>query len=406
LLQSELKKIQELASLLHPENGGGNDPAQDLETLKKAIEKECGQVCEALTKAVFTQPRENLLERYIQFHQTGIIDLADQLQPCIPEDKDPLRQITTGFFISRLFELLTYIERYFSKYFNPEARIPESYRLIAVKQLGEPIGTVIDLIENNVRSQALKSCLLDYLHYFDDAKFPGNLTFNNLIYLKSFLAETVQVFQLKEVKDWDIKLSAALVYLNFNHLGFLTYCQDVIRAELDNADSKEQYLFILSRALGHIKSLQSKPIVSYNSSWPNIKPMLETWLNDEIAIAVIQPARSQSPETSEKSGPAEKMVLNLSVAQIACFTRLFYEENCFAPVSVTDIFKFTVRHYRSKRQEQISTGSLSKEYYSISQVTAAVVRDLLQKMIARINKQYFPAWVAISAASFGWSLIS
>jgi hypothetical protein len=30
------------------------------------------------------------------------------------------------------------------------------------------------------------------------------------------------------------------------------------------------------------------------------------------------------------------------------------------------------------------------EYYGVNQVTAAVVRDLLQRMIARLNKNYFP----------------
>jgi hypothetical protein len=54
------------------------------------------------------------------------------------------------------------------------------------------------------------------------------------------------------------------------------------------------------------------------------------------------------------------------------------------------VFKFFSRNFETKRQKSVSAGSLSKEYYSTSQVTAAVVRDMLQKMIARIDRNFFP----------------
>jgi hypothetical protein len=210
------------------------------------------------------------------------------------------------------------------------------------------------------------------------------------MYLKTFLAELEQAFLSKEISNWEIKIASTLVYLNFNHLEFFNYCQDYVRAELVNTGNKEEYLVCLSRALTHIKSLQSKPGLAYAPAWPNIKSMLETWLNDKIAAAILQPAKDVAYGHSLLESNADKMTLNQSVAQIGCLTRLLYEESYYTSQSVTDIFKFLVRHYRSKKQQQISVGSLSKEYYAVNQVTAAVVRDLLQRMIARLNKNYFP----------------
>jgi len=400
LLRSELKTLQELAGSLQPGTGSGKQLSPDIQALRNAFGKEADRVKEVVTKAIFAQARENMAERYLQFHQAGIIQLADQLQSHLPEGNDPELQLATAFFISQLFELLNYIERYFSKYFNLDAVIPEPYRLVALKQLSEPISSVLSAISARLQVQALKACLTDYLQSFCDENAPHPVSYRGLIYLKSFLEETGRVFRRKDIADWDVQLPATLVYLNFNHLGFFTYYQDSIRTELENTATREQYLASLSGSLTRVKGLQSKPAVAYHPAWPNIKTMLETWLSDEIAMSVLQRERGPVRSPPEQDIPPEKIVLNLSVAQIACFTRLLYEENCYATSSVTDILRFTARHFRSKRQEHISPGSLSKEYYGVSQVTAAMVLDLLQKMSARINKTYFPVWAAIGAAGF------
>ena len=401
-MQYELKKLEELCDSLDPKNEAEYPLSADLPAIREQIELECARVRESLNKVIFTQAKENLTERYIQFHQTGIIQLADQLQSYFSSRNQAEKQVITGFFITRLFDLLSYIERYFSKYFNPDARIPDAYRLVALKQLGGTVSFVLSLVMERLSSPSLKACLSDYLRSFSEDRFPEGLSFRDLIYLKSFLNETEQLFRAKEVTYWDARLSASLVYLNFNHLGFFTYYQDLIRSELENAVTRDQYLVVLSGHLAQLKGQQSKPAYSYRPAWPNIKTMLETWLNDEVTMTALQRVKGTVPAAAEQGG-SDKLVLNLSVAQIACFTHLLYEENCYATPSVTDILKFTARHYQSKRQDHISTGSLSKEYYGISQVTAAVVRDLLQKMIARINKSYFPLWVAACAAGFGWS---
>lgn len=404
LLQSELKTLQELGAALAPANDEKNKPVRDQPILKQQIEYECKRVKDAITKAVFSPARDNLIERYIQYHQTGIIELANQLSHNLNDKDEPQLSPIVQFFISQLFDLLNYIERFFSKYFCPDARIPESYRQIALTELSAPIDLVLSLIESRVDAEFLKQCLFDYLRSFNNEKFPAAINFGDLIYLKSFLSEIEQFFMLNETGEPDLKLSETLIYLNFNHLGFFTYCQESIRHEMENSESKEQCIEILSRSLSQVKGLQSKPSVSYHSAWPNIKTMLETWLSDEIAIAILRPSKSSQALISESPIPNEKITYNLSVAQIACFIRLFYEEGCYSTGNITEILKFTVRHFRSKRQEQISTGSLSKEYYGISQVTAAVVRDILTRMIQRINKNYFPVWVAVYAACYSSSI--
>lgn len=399
--QSELKILQGLADSIQPGRSPDHIPP-DILQLREQIEKECGRIKDQLTKFIFTQARENLAERFIQYHQAGIIALTNQLQSVLPAGNEPALQLATGFFISRLCDLLDYIERFFCKYFDLDAAVPRSYRLITLKQLGEDIRQLLFQVEERLQSPLLKSCLTDYLRPFIEEGPVNDLTFRDLAYLKTFLAETTGLLKSPATSDPDDQLSKVLIYLNFNHLGFLVYYQDRTRSELDHSDSAEQHLATLASALSQIKSLQSKPNASYSPAWPPIRTMLETWLGDEITMAVMQ--REKGPVLpAGGTGVADKMALNVSVAQLACITRLLFEENYYGLSSITDILKFTVGHFRSKRQEHISLRSISKEYYDTTQVTAAWVRDLLQRMTARINKTYFPVWVAVCLAVAGCS---
>jgi hypothetical protein len=124
LLEYELKKLQELTSALDPKNFPDEFSAlNSLERNKQVVEEECTRIKDALTKAIFTSAKENIIERYIQYHQTGIIQLADQLQSYLsiegPDSKDPFSAgiAITKAFISQLFGLLNYIERFFFEVF-------------------------------------------------------------------------------------------------------------------------------------------------------------------------------------------------------------------------------------------------------------------------------------------------
>lgn len=94
----------------------------------------------------------------------------------------------------------------------------------------------------------------------------------------------------------------------------------------------------------------------------------------------------------------ERLPLKLSVAELACLIKLFYEAGLFPASTVIEVIRFFAKYFQTKRRSQISTGNLSKEYYSISQKTAASCRDILEKMIKKIDHQFFPVWVICSLA--------
>ena len=362
---------------------------------KNDLLQECERIKEGITRFVFSNVTDAVLERYVQYHQTGIIELADRLQPFLAEPGgDNERDEIINFFASQLFLLLGYIERFFTKYFNNEEKLPQAYRGLILREMSGAIDALITSVNERIVSEPLKKPVLGYLSALTSGSLPPNFNFRNLIYLKAFAEELTAMFAATDVPNWDAELSSKLIYLNFNHLSFLSYLQNWIRGEAEQAESREKFRELLLRYLSDFKGLKCKPGYSYHPEWPEIKVMVESWIQDEMLIFSpnVQPEAAHS-----KYDEDDKLLVQFSVAQLALVIRLLYEEGCFGNASVTDVLKFTARHYRSKRQQQISPGSLSKEYYAIAQVTAAFVRGLFQDMIVRINKSYFPVWGLLTA---------
>lgn len=128
------------------------------------------------------------------------------------------------------------------------------------------------------------------------------------------------------------------------------------------------------------------PTMTFDLQWPAITTMFKTWLSEEAAYL----SNRQTTPVTERVG------LNISVAQLACLIRYFYEAGGYATTNLTHIFKSAVTHFSAKRQAVISPGSLGNRYYNIDQKTAAEVRGLLQEMLAGINRNFFPVLLVAS----------
>ena len=85
----------------------------------------------------------------------------------------------------------------------------------------------------------------------------------------------------------------------------------------------------------------------------------------------------------------DKVLVNLSVAQLGCILKLAYEAGLFPNITVAELIRTVVLYCRTRKQPHISAKSLSKEYYGVEQVTAATCRELFEQLIKRIDKLYF-----------------
>ncbi|QHS56563.1 hypothetical protein GWR56_13800 [Mucilaginibacter sp. 14171R-50] len=288
-----------------------------------------------------------------------------------------------------LLALIDHLWMNHSVYLDGNITAPPAYQKKYIAAIALTTGNVnAKLRAARVRGK-LKDCLLNFMSGMTSAGIPKS--FHDLNYFQAWLYRLSDLdFQQPEVES---AIHAALESLNFNDLSYLNFRQGVYGGKALPAAEKIRYL---KAEKARLMLLSETPVAPCRPGWPSLGFMLCGWLSEEIA-AVEYESRQVA---GNPSMPPQKVPLNLSVAHLACFLKLLCCESVPADLNLTRLFQFVAGHFSAKRQKNISARSLSKEYYSTTQVTAAKVQGMLQQMIARINRLYFPlvAWLAAGAA--------
>lgn len=339
------------------------------------------RIHQAWELAVFSDTPEMSLVRYFHFHLNKILEVSGSLTELNDFKKHSAVQ-------ADLLGLIDHLRRYYLRYFNEEARAPLIYHQRLLNKLSARISYIEQRLRSSKLNSSLISCLLQWFDLINAGAGNIHFTFRSLHYLE-YIVDQLYHIDYTSV-DAQKSLFGLLVRSNFNSLPFFVYYQDEVRTALEGlSDSRERLDYLLEEKVKVVSSPELKKI-AYDPSWPSIKTLIGNWLAEEILLA-----EKSLCKTSDVVMP--KIPLEMSVAHLSCLIRLLYEESVFATQNLQFIFKGFAGYFQSKRRAVISPGSLSKEFYSIDQHTAARVRDLLQRMVQRINRHFFPMVVAINA---------
>ncbi len=392
LLQHELKNMLELLDQFE----NVVDPnaccsITEIQFLKEEVVKACQRARDSWALAAFNVESEYCLERYFSFQLQVLTDRLNtfsgySLNNNIIKAPHGSHDETRQMVLLELHELLDHLHQYFGRYLDRSLISPLSYQQYKLAHYSCRGVTLISLLKNSRIDYKLKNCLLVYVSQFLKRAAQFSFSFGYIFYFELFLQQMLLVFQEPDTGNQNRQIMDKLMELDFNHLKFLIYRYESIKAELNLKPLVEQ-LGLLKYELLLLSTCQYESHLSYDSKSPSINHMLKGWLKEEI-IAV--ETSILTAEENARGIQHKKIFLNLSVAHIACLIRFFHEVKLFSGISLTDLFKVVAANHTTKRQETISWSSLSKEYYSITQITAATVRDILQKMITQIDHDFFP----------------
>ena len=353
------------------------------------IADECHRIKKVWSDLLFSQAMDNSIKRYIWFQQHRLLDLADTLYNRIKQDKQSVSPtdnettlISISFLLEQLLELNQFLVHYFYSYINQEVKIPEAATPKARKEIcqaAERLNASLPSIEFDGQ---LKACILNYLQDITTADEGLPITYRSCEYMMQFIKSLSATTAIKDSRDSTHNVMEALFYLNFNHSSFCRwYQEDLIKKKILLKPSDQ--LPMLKRQLLVLKTMPVILTISYNSDLVPVNVLLENWLNEYIKEEHIHPDLWEMDMS-------QKIELKLTVAQLALLIRLLYEEGVFATKNIASLLRFFSRHFMSKKQEHISYGSMNKLYYSGDQFTGYAVRELLLKMVAKINKMFFP----------------
>ncbi|SDC66384.1 hypothetical protein [Pedobacter soli] len=373
MLKNELKDIEEI--LFEQKYSDSNRIVQI------DIEKCFSQIHRAWEKVIFSDIPENSLVRYFHYHLEVITNISDNLYRLEIDEKLIVPQ-------SKLLELIDHLRKYYSNYFNENVLAPLMYHQRLMCQLSNSISYIRQRLQASNLNASLITCLVKWFDLMSEDTDIIKFNFCSLHYFEYVVKRLSSIDYDSE--DAETSLVSLLVRSNFNNLTFLVYYQDYVGIAIgDLKDSHEKLRYLVEQKAEVFLSPEVKKL-AYDHTWPPLKTMITDWLQEEILL-------TKKSACNKNAVAVPKIPLAMSVAHLSCLIRLLYEESVFATQNLQSIFKGFAGYFQSKRQVIISPGSLSKEFYSIDQHTAARVRDLLQRMIQRINRNFFPMVFAINA---------
>lgn len=356
--------------------------------LEKRIFTECQRIKKVWTDFLLNQPKETVIKRYVAFQQQIITEMADELFIAIGKGgmstsaimQDNVKQADN--LLKCLLNLKDFQIQYFNIYIDENAKIPDAAIADVRRRLADAAEQLSAGLQEVEMDLSLKACIRDYLSPIISADITSTLTYRTAEYILSFIETVEASVSFEDDRDLTHAVKEVLFYLNFNQNGFCHWYEENLISKMQLVRPSDQPFFMNKQLLA-LKSLQVNTKISYDPKLVAVNMQLENWLKEFIK-------QETFPFDLSDGSQIEKLELKLTVAQMALLIRLLYDEGVFALKNIAAIVRFFSAHYTSKKQENISAGNMNKLYYSSDQFTAAVVKDLLQKMVTRINKMFFP----------------
>ena len=339
-----------------------------------------------LKQEVFTFQEEKRLELFVQQYQSALIRLANEVFNFNNKDLPALNALAENY-LQAITDLLFFIENYFTRYFNLNEQIPDSYKYIMQAKCKQYIKAISKTASTTSVCPELLKIILKVFNDFIKASSQKNYTYTQIIYLKKLYAELADSFNSTDENCNQIILDK-LLYLNFNSAEFVSkYVQHILSHVADASSLKDQ-LELLAWWSKTIKQTALKPGMVLLSSSTAAQAQLIGWLQDEIhflekknQLTLLMPTAVAGHRIKN---PALKT--DFSVKQLGLFIRLMVDEKILQPLNQTELVNQIASLTTTDNQEVISAHSLRRHYYTIDEHTKDKMKARLISMMNQIKK--------------------
>lgn len=356
--------------------------------LKDNIKQEVDRIKQTFIHEIFSFEDERHLERYIQYHQQALIRLMDETMGLVNVPKKREKQFYQDSY-NGLEELLSFVERHFTKYFDQDAKAPEAYIAITRKDILDDFKKIeVGLFGKSVDSRLVEIMLFALRKIIDDEPVK-DISYRKVLYAKELQKELSTLVENKDqTRDSNEALRNLMYYLNYNSVKSFAYHTHYIDVLLSETETRAEMIEKLSYILKTINQAQVKPGISYNINAPTLKSQLNSYIIEEIEHLqrVHQLTNLSGSRSLDALFSSLKIKLEMSVAQAAYLIKVFIEANLVLNQNITELLRFLSRFLITKRSESISYDSLRSKYYNVEQSTKESVRNILLKMITLIDK--------------------
>lgn len=369
----ELEKIMSDVGTAHPSDVVG------------FIQSEVERIKKTFIYEVFHFEDERHLERYIQYHQQSLIRLMDK--SAFLAKKQSKAQNILILLYNAFDELLAFIERHFTRYFDQDAKAPEGYLALARKDARAGVNKFQKGLETKNGDRVLIALVLRVLRKISESNAEKGTTYRKVMYAKEIQKELERLLS-KDISNIDDELRQVIYYLNYNSIKVITYHAHYISSLLDKKETRTEKIEALSLMLKNINQAQVRPGIAYNLNSASLKSQLMDYISVELEYheRLQQLSGRPSGPSSDDSLSGFKLKFEASVSQLAYLLKVLIETRMIVNNNLTHVINFVVRFVMTKKSENISYGSLRSKFYNPEMGTKESVRSMLLSMIHYIDK--------------------
>ncbi len=382
----ELLELERIISLANKKNTRNK---ADKPTLQSSVEMEVNRVKQTFIHEVFTFEDERHLERYIQYHQQALIRLMDHTAFSLNTESKDGQRSPDSIFYSSLEDLLTFVERHFTKYFDQDAKAPEGYIAIARKDAKTNARRLKKILVEKNTDPRIIELMLHVLQKIAQCGPEHGATYRKVMYVKEMQKEMFRLLERKtDIQDMDEELRQIMYYLNYNSVKVFAYHAHYITSLLEAGETRAEKLERLSLALKKVNQAQVKPDIRYNLHRGSLKEQLNSYISEEIDY--LERLQQLSGNTTERPMDAFlqgfKLRFDASVTQLAYLLKILIETKIILNNNLSQVLHFLVRFVTTKRSEAVSYGSIRSKFYNVETGTKESVRKMLLSMIHHIER--------------------
>jgi hypothetical protein len=362
---------------------------------KWLLKTEIDKVADALNAAGVTEAGSKCLEQYFRQHRIILTELSDsvfqyQKQLGIENSNSILEDSSIyqlyNDIIEKLEQLLEYIEKMFSIYFDSTLKITDANK----NSLQPEISLGLKSIEKELRQIAVPEDLIVIactpLREFCTTEKP--IGYRDVSYLQVYRKELSYFIANINSPNVTELFCELLLHLNFNDLRFYNYLVMVLKDKAKTCATLPVQLENLYYQLKLLNQLPVKPGLVFRHEMPPIKKQIATWISEELLYLDKQKKFMIIADVSGDEQPSEeKIQTTLSVADLSLFVKLLLESKMISNKNPSELIRLVARNFKTDRNDVISENSIRNKYYTVESGTLTSMREAMTGLI-KLVKQY------------------
>ncbi len=370
IINDELKALRQLIA----QSPAGPD-------LLRKISEEVERIKSVWLSRLGNHAKDYIIKRYTAYQQRLLLELSDRLYRTVDTANSQEHEHELAV-LEVLLALGQFQIHNFSRYMDEQGKIPDAMTGKVRAKLSDDADRMSAALQQVELEPGLKTLLLDFLGTLISSTLYKKMMYGQMEYLYQWFEMMEVTISFNDDRDLTYSIIEALFQLNFNYGGFCYWYEQRIVQNTAQVDKAGRHAALQQQSL-IVRSLPVRRDMRYDPSLASVDELIGIWLDQFMRTDTVS-------KNDDEPDRYIKTELKLTVAQLALLLRLLYEEEVFAVKNIASLLKFFTRYFRSKYQERISYGSMNKLYYAADQFTAAAIKDLLQRMIDRLNKMFFP----------------